>query len=65
MEGCRNGSSVVWDGTVEDNICAKEGADTCRTAGAVNCGYCRRGAGGGAAREASSAYQSNGIAVPS
>jgi len=29
MEGCGSGASVVWDETLEDNICAKEGADTC------------------------------------
>jgi len=64
MEGCGSGSLVFWDGAVEDNTCAKEGADTCRTGGAVNCGDCRRGAGGGAAREATSACQSNDMAVP-
>jgi len=64
MEGCGSETSFIWDGTVEDNIYAKEGAYTCGTRGAVNCGSCRRGPGAGAAEEASSACQSNGMAVP-
>jgi len=63
MEGCGSASSVDWDETEEANTCAKEGADGERTGGAVSLGDCRRKAGAGAAGEANSACQSNGMAA--